>query len=54
MPGDEQQRVHAAFTVVEGRLQQHRRLARIHRRVMKIELGHQRPGLPFAVPNSMT
>ena len=53
--GDEQQRVHAAFAVIERRLQQHRRLAGIHGRVVEIELGHERrSGVSFAVPNSMT
>ena len=38
--GDEQHRRHAALAVIVGGLQQHRRLAGIHRRVVEIELGH--------------
>ena len=38
--GHEQHRVHAAFAIVVRRLQQHRRLAGVHGRVVEIELGH--------------
>lgn len=38
--GGHQQRTHAAFAVVVGRLQQHGRLARIHGGVGEVELGH--------------
>ena len=41
-PRGKQIGIHAAFAVIMCRLQQDRRFACIHRRVMKIELCHER------------
>ncbi|WP_031251988.1 hypothetical protein [Mesorhizobium sp. LNHC209A00] len=40
MAGDEQHRAHAALAIIVRRLQQHGRLAGIHRRVVEVKLGH--------------
>ncbi|MCY1231845.1 hypothetical protein D9M72_443070 [compost metagenome] len=37
---DQHDDAHAAFLVVVGGLQQHRALARVHRRIAEIEFGH--------------
>ena len=42
--GHEHQGAHATFLIIIARLQQNRRFAGIHRRVVKVELGHSGGG----------